>query len=75
MEVTRLWLMFFKLKYLNSVESNIWRKIIDSNDEDHNFWIKNMVPIFYVSMIYVMLHTYKYRIRLDLLNGYLKEYL
>ena len=45
-EGVRLWIMFYQLKYINSIDNGHWKSEINSNDINYNFYIHNKVCMY-----------------------------
>ena len=45
-EASRLWLMYYQLKYINAINNSYWENEINSNEKQYNFYLNNKVSAF-----------------------------
>ena len=55
-EASRLWLMYFQLNYINSVDNSYWENEINSNRTKYNFYLNNKVSVCIYSGDYMTLN-------------------
>ena len=61
MEVTRLYSMYYRLSYLNVMDSDEWKNRINTQATKDNFFLKNRVSIYLIICtvsLYSSLHIY-----------------